>query len=219
VRILFVSPPSAFADDSLAVYYAGPAGAVSTALTLDKGIHLVSDASTADAFVFNDVIPDDSAISARLAQGAGLVLILGPDITDSQLANLLGEQVDIEFKDDPLSLTTSSTASDPILKDIVWTSAPQIRSRDNLTGSSFTPLVIGYEDGSLVLGNQGSGQGSKYLFTAFLNGDNPQFQEWAYFISSITWCTVLPDVPHFLSASTLPLLYRIPVTRPSYISF
>lgn len=181
LSLLFISPPSASADDSLNVYYAGSADAVSTALTLDKGIHIVDDASTADVFVFNGEIPNDSVISSHLLQWAGLVLILGPDITASQISALLGEQVDIEFKDDPLSLTTSPSASDPILKDIVWTSAPQIRSRDLLTGSGFTPLVIGYEDGSLVLGRRVSTSGSKYIFTTFLNGDNPQFQEWAYF--------------------------------------
>ncbi len=56
-----------------------------------------------------------------------------------------------------------------------------MRQRFQLSGSSFTPLVSGFEDGSLILGRISIGSGQAYIFTAFLNDDNPQFQEWAYF--------------------------------------
>jgi hypothetical protein len=41
--------------------------------------------------------------------------------------------------------------------------------------------VVGFDDGSLVLGKKNIGSGQVFLFTPFLNSDNPQFQEWAYF--------------------------------------
>jgi len=181
LSLLFLSLKPASADNSLNVYYAGPSGAVSTALSLDKNIRLVNDISAADVFVLNGEIPMDASIHARFEQGAGLVLILGPSLSASQVNTLLEENVSLVYKEDPLSLNITSDASDPIQNDIIWTSAPQVRQRYLVSGSSFTPLVVGFEDGSLVLGKTPIGQGQAYLFIAFLNGDNPQFQEWAYF--------------------------------------
>jgi len=181
LSLLFLSPVSVSADNTLNVYFAGTSGAISTALTLDKNIQLVSDVSAADVFVLNGAITDDAAILARIQEGAGLVLILGPDLSASQLNTFLGVNTSFIYIDAPLSLITSSTISDPILKDIIWTGSPQVRQRYSLSGSSFTPLVSGFEDGSLILGKMRRGEGLVYLFTAFLNGDNPQFQEWAYF--------------------------------------
>jgi O-antigen/teichoic acid export membrane protein len=181
LSLLLSSPHPASADNSLSVYYAGPSGALSTALSLDKNVHLVSDVSTADAFVLNGTVPVGSAIQARVEHGAGLVLILGNDLSNSQLNTFLGMNASLIYKEDPLSVNTSTTTSDPIAKEIIWTSAPQVRQRYLLSGSGFAPLVSGYEDGSLVLGKMSFGSGRIYLFTAFLNGDNPQFQEWAYF--------------------------------------
>jgi len=181
LSLQFLFPKQAFADNSLNVYYAGSSGTLSTALTLDSNIRLVSDVSTADVFVLNGEIPIGEAIRARLEQGVGLVLILGPDLTATQINSLLGENVSLVKREDPLSLNISPASSDPIQQQIVWTSAPQVRQRFQLTSSSVTPLVSGFEDGSLVLGRMSIGSGQAYIFTAFLNGDNPQFQEWAYF--------------------------------------
>jgi hypothetical protein len=75
--LLFLSPVSVSADNTLNVYFAGTSGAISTALTLDKNIQLVSDVSAADVFVLNGAITENAAILARIQQGAGLVLILG----------------------------------------------------------------------------------------------------------------------------------------------
>jgi O-antigen/teichoic acid export membrane protein len=181
LSVLFIAPPLASADSTLNVYYAGPLGNVSMALSLDKDIHLVEDISSAQVFILNGIIPDTTAIRARIEQGAGLVIILGPDISASQLNTLLSEHFSLSIQEEPLSLNIAPVTSDSILKDILWTSSPQIRQRHLLSESSFTPLVTGYEDGSLVLGKKELGSGQIYLFTAFLNADNPQFQEWAYF--------------------------------------
>ncbi len=181
LSLLLLSPEPVSADNSLDVYYAGPNGAVSTALTLDKNIHLVSDITTADVFVLNGVVPETSAIQTRIKQGAGLVLILGPDLSTYNLKSLLGLNASLIYEEIPLSLNLAITNSDPIEKEIIWTSAPQVRQRYLLSGVVSTPLVSGFEDGSLILGKMSMGTGQIYLFTAFLNGDNPQFQDWAYF--------------------------------------
>jgi O-antigen/teichoic acid export membrane protein len=181
LSLLFVTPKPTSADNSLNIYYGGPSGALSTALTLDKNFHLVSDISTADVFVLNDTIGDGNAIQARLKQGAGLVLILGKDLSASQLNTLLGINTSLVYMEDPLSINSTPATADPIEKQIVWTSAPQVRQRDLVSSSGFTPLVSGFEDGSLILGKMSVGSGRVYLFTPFLNGDNPQFQDWAYF--------------------------------------
>jgi hypothetical protein len=59
--------------------------------------------------------------------------------------------------------------------------SPQVRERFLVDAQGFAPLVEGFEDHSLVLGEKQSSQGRVYLLTAFLNGANPQIQEWAYF--------------------------------------
>ncbi len=89
--LLLISPKQAFADNSLNVYYAGSSGTLSTALTLDSNVRLVSEVSAAEVFVLNGEIPDGEAIRARVEQGAGLVLILGPHLAASQINSLLGE--------------------------------------------------------------------------------------------------------------------------------
>ena len=181
LSLLLLTPKPASADNTINVYYGGPSGAVSTALTLDKNIHLVSDISSVDVFVLNDSITNGSAIQTCVEQGAGLVLILGKDLSTSQLNTLLGVNASLVNKEDPLSINSSPATSDRIEKEIIWTSAPQVRQRYLVSSSGFTPLVSGFEDGSLILGKMNIGSGRVYLFTPFLNGDNPQFQDWAYF--------------------------------------
>ena len=179
--LLCCTPSPAYADNSLNVYYAGPDGNVSVALSLDENIHRVDDMASAQVFVLNGVIPDAEFIQLRIEQGAGLVLILGPNISVTQLNTLLGARVTLEYQDDPLSLNIPANITDSLQKDILWSSSPQIRQRSMLSGSGLTPLISGYEDDSLILGTQTVGSGQIYLFNAYLNGENSQFQEWAYF--------------------------------------
>ncbi len=178
----FFSPHQAFAESSkVQVYYAGADGALSIALTLDPDIQLVNDIDQANVFVLNGSIPAPQAIRARVEQGAGLVLILGPGTSVEMINALLGENVQTSSAEDPLSVNIAEGSTDPLLTDILWSTAPQVRQRLVLTGSTLSPLVIGFEDGSLILGKKILGLGQVYLYTAYLNMDNPQFQEWAYF--------------------------------------
>ncbi len=176
-----VSPVSA--SNTIRVYYAGPEqSSVRTALGLTDDFTLVDDTAQADVFVLNSIIPDPQAIAARLEAGAGLVLILGPEMTSAEVETLLGFPVSLERRDDPASLTGLTGVSDPLLSEIIWNGAPQVRARYEVMTpiSALQPLVIGYEDNSWVLW---SAHGEKaFIFNAFLTDDyNPQIREWAYF--------------------------------------
>ena len=129
--------------------------------------------SDADVIILSGDVPNGEAIKAKVEQGSGLVLILGPDLTASQINGLLGEYSSPSFRDTPLSLNGSNTNTDPILEDIVWTSAPQIRERYQIDGSSFTPLVVGFEDGSLVLGTKKVGLGADLSANSFSQFSQP----------------------------------------------
>jgi O-antigen/teichoic acid export membrane protein len=190
-----LSPSSA----PLFVYYGGPDGSVLTALQLAKDFQFTSDQSKADVFIYNGSdnsgpgIPQThpshyglSAATERLRQGAGVVLLLGPDLTAAQLSEVVGSTINLELRQDPLSLvnvTAVGSNADPIITGIVWTSSPQVRERWRIEQDSYgiQPLVTGFEDGSLVLGTAMVGKGRLYVFTPFLNGANPQIQDWAYF--------------------------------------
>ncbi len=178
---LFVSPVLAASSPPLQVYYAGPEGGVRTALTLAPDFRLVSDPTEADVLVLNGVIPDPEGLAARVREGVGLVLILGPDLSARQVEALLGFPVALTVREEPLSLVAMAGIDDPILTGIAWTSAPQVRQRYDAMPllSALTPLVVGFEEGSWVLW---SALGERaYIFNAFLDEANPQFQSWAYF--------------------------------------
>src|SRR5512142_3357092 len=172
----FVQP--AQADSTLRVFYAGPDGSVKTALQL-AGYALVQDASQADVFVLNGEIPTDAALRARRAEGAGLVLILGPGMTEAQVTELLGVPVVLRHRADAVSLTTLHV-DDSLVSSIAWNGAPQVHERYEVVTpvSSVQPLVTAYEDGGWVLWQA---RPRVLVLDAFLDGANPQLQEWSYF--------------------------------------
>ena len=151
---LLLFPLPASAAQNLKVYYAGPQGGISQALALDRQVEFVSDLAQADVIVLNGVIPETEAIRQRVKAGAGLVLALGPDLTANQVGALLGETVRLEQKDNPLSLSSVNASDNPLVKEIVWTSSPQVRERFLVDTPGFAPLVEGFEDHSLVLGEK-----------------------------------------------------------------
>ncbi len=179
---LLAGAAPARADDALRVYYAGPAGRVHVALEL-AGWSFTPDPAQADVCVLNGAIPDPATIVARVRAGAGLVLILGPDLTADQVGAVLGVPVRLDRRDDALSLISAPGAADPLLTEIVWTSAPQVRERFALTSpaADLIPLVVSFEDRSLVLGVRQVDAGTAYVLTPFLIEANPQFQDWSYF--------------------------------------
>jgi O-antigen/teichoic acid export membrane protein len=171
------------AQGQIAVYYAGPPGSIQTALGLAEDIILVKDPDQAQVLVLNDRLPEPDRIAARLRAGAGLVLLLGPDLEVSQLQSLLGIPLSIQTQEQPLSLVEASGVKDYITDQIVWNSAPQVRQRAGILtpNSGLRPVVVGFEDESLILGEAQAGSGTAFVFTPYLDGFNPQFQEWPYF--------------------------------------
>jgi hypothetical protein len=167
------------------VYYAGAENAqrgVKTALELAQQsgtITLVTDPAQAQAMVLNGVIPP--GLAPRVQGGAGVVAILGPEITSQQMSELVGMPVTIEQAEEAASLIVREGSTNGVLQDIVWSSAPQVRERSIVTGLSGEPIVTGYETGESILQQAAIGPGQVYLFAPTLNDVNTAFQEWPYF--------------------------------------
>jgi O-antigen/teichoic acid export membrane protein len=178
LAILFLAVSPVSADASLRVYYTGAEGGVRTALELAE-FTFVDDPSQADVLVLNGVIPDPETVAAQVERGAGLVLILGPDMTEADVMTVTGVTLTLAARDDPVSLT-GVEVGDPLTSEIIWNSAPQVRGRFEVQTpvSSVQPLVTAYEDGEWILWQARS---NVYVFQAFLDDANPQIQEWAYF--------------------------------------
>ncbi len=191
VLFLLVCVRPAGAQDVVRVFYAGPEDGVRQALALaaDPALRshprfeFVTDPAQADVFVLNGEAPDGEGIAARVRDGAGLLLILGPRLSAQAVSDLLGVPLSLASQDTPLSLVGAPGSADPVATEIPWTSAPQVRERFTLLSSSadLLPLVLGFEDEGLVLGVRQVGAGRVYVLTPFLDDANPQFQEWAYF--------------------------------------
>jgi len=189
--LLFASAAPVAAEAPLRVYYAGPAGAVRDALELAQ-VEFVERPADADVLVLNGAIPDPSGIAASVSEHTGLVLLLGPTLGRQDVLPVLGLPVELGYRDLPLSLAPAHGQSDPLLSQIVWTGAPQMRERYSFISpvSSLVPLVVGFETGEHVLAMHQDGQRTAFLFTAFLNEYNPQLQDWAYFkyfVYHVTW--------------------------------
>ncbi len=181
---MYSSIPPAAAADTIRLYYAGPEkSSVYTALTLaPKGtFEFVTDPTQADVFVLNGTIPDPAAVAARLDAGAGVVLFLGPDLKAEDVQAAIGVTLSLEPRNDAVSLTNIAV-NDPLVKQIIWNGAPQVRERSNILTpmSSVQPLVTAYEDGEWVLWSARSSKA--FIFNAYLtDGFNPQIQDWAYY--------------------------------------
>jgi len=111
--------------------------------------------------------------------GAGIVLILGPNLTSQAVQTALGIPLTLQPHDNAISLT-NLPVNDPLVRQIIWNGAPQVRERSDILTpmSSVQPLLptTRMDPGALV-GAPGQG----HVFDAYLtNGDNPQIQEWAY---------------------------------------
>jgi O-antigen/teichoic acid export membrane protein len=172
----------AFAGHSLRVFYAGENSSLSEALALAPPgtFTMVGDPSQADVFVLNGAAPDNPVIAARVAAGAGLVFIPGPQTDVAGAQRLVGIPLSLMVKENPISLTAINI-DDPLVKEILWNGAPQVRERVEMTTplSSVQPLVSAYESGEWVLWQA---RPNVYIFNAVISDKaNPQIQEWAYF--------------------------------------
>jgi O-antigen/teichoic acid export membrane protein len=184
VILLMQASPALAEATPLQVYYAGSQDSVWNALKL-AGFDLTQDLSTTDVIFLNGVIPDPAEIAAQVKAGAGLVMILGAQVTSLELAPLLGPQPELELRSEAVSLQVpediSDVGNDEIVSDILWTSAPQVRERMVINGLQITPLITSYESGEILLGETTFGNGKIFIFSAFLDSANPQIQEWPYY--------------------------------------
>ncbi len=175
------TPTQATAHPSIKVFYAGPDGGVKTALDLAVQSHtveLVADADSAQVLLLNGQIPNPVQMSARIASGAGLVLIMGADITAEAAATLLEQEVTLAHAAEAVSLTNGPDASDPLLIEVMWNSAPQVRERYKVLVLDGQPLVNAYENSEPILWRAST---KTYIVNAFLGEENSQIQEWPYF--------------------------------------
>jgi O-antigen/teichoic acid export membrane protein len=186
------APAPVSSVEPVTVYYTGEPGGIKTALDLAEQsgtVRLVNDMADAQVFVLNGEIPDATGIAERAKTGTGLVLILGENTAQADAQELLGLPVTLTKEDEALSLVAAPGVSDPLLEEIIWNSAPQIRERSRIAGldTAAVSLVIGYEDGQGVLWNgKPSAEGGigerVFILTSWLTEEiNPQLQEWGYF--------------------------------------
>jgi O-antigen/teichoic acid export membrane protein len=183
IGLLAVATP-VHAQELLSVYYAGEKDKVWDAIQMNQDVEFTDDITRADVFVLNGDFSDVTAIHERLEQGAGLVLILGEGSQNSlsEIMELLGNPLPTEFLNDPISLDTYKGIDDPILKEIVWSTAPQVRERNITFASDYVqPIIVGYQTGQVLVGKLNIGQGNAFLLTTALDGANPQIQDWPYF--------------------------------------
>ena len=182
IIILLSATTPAKADETLLVYYAGDENSgVYSALEL-TGYTLVTDPAMADVYVLNGEIPSNPVIRERIKSGdAGLVLILGESMTESQAQELLGVPVVFEEKENAVSLTGPFRGKRPAsdgnnLEQCATNSRPQ---ECVYSLSSVQPLVIGYADGEWILWQY---RPKAFIFNGFLGNEvNPQIQDWSYF--------------------------------------
>src|SRR5512137_295481 len=167
--LLLSAATPARAEDTLLVYYAGDqTSGVYAALEL-TGYTVVTDPAIAEVYVLNGEIPSDPLIRERISSGeAGLVLILGENMTESQAQELLGIPVTLKKMENAVSLTGLSGLDDPLLTEIDWNSAPQVRERMSTVTplSSVQPFVVTYPEGDWVLWKV---MPEMYVFNAFLS--------------------------------------------------
>jgi O-antigen/teichoic acid export membrane protein len=175
------APPAAAGEQPLKVYYAGPDGELRQSLLLAR-CALVDDPAAAQVIVLNDAIPEPAVLAGLVRAGTGLLLIPGPHVNGQELAALLGQPIGLEAAGDAQSIDRAEMAQDPLVSEIIWNSAPQVRERAHLDGTPFSPLVDSYAGHELILGQARLGRGTAFVFTPYLsNGANPQIQQWAYF--------------------------------------
>lgn len=194
LALAFTLASPAFAQaDAIRIYYAGDSKSnvrVALALAPSGTFIFVDDPAQADVFVLNGDIPQIEMITKRLNEGAGLVLILDKSISQEQVSVVLQIPIELKQETNAVSLTGIKTLKDPLLKEIIWNGAPQVRERFDVVTpiSSLQPLVTTYETSEWMLWSARGGK--TFVFNGFLNDANPQIQEWAYFNYLIYHLTV-----------------------------
>jgi hypothetical protein len=179
--LLAAKPASAQETGLLRVYLAGESSTVYPALNWAGWMTfvIVEEGQEADVLLLNGVIPDPDLVRVRLAEGAGLVLILGPDVSSETFTRATNVPVTMEPADNPVRAREAAVSGEPVLTQVEWDSAPPLRERSRVMTpvSSVQPLVSSAEDGDWLIWSLPGG-------TAFIvdfhlgKGDNAEFRKW-----------------------------------------
>ncbi len=176
------------------VYYVQQAGAkrpddpVLQALTLTDQLQVVESLDQAQAIVVYNARPSFQEISAVRDRGLGMVLFIAPQL-DTQLIALaeLGLGWGGGYGSEAISIEPVPDVSDPLLEQINWTSAPQIKARSLVVavsgGGELETLVYTEDSHELILGRVTAGNGFVYVFTPWATSDkdhNPDLLRWPY---------------------------------------
>ena len=111
-----------------------------------------------------------------------MVLVLGPDISSAQFAQITDIPVTLEPVDDPVRPREPAVFGEPVLKEIPWSRAPALRERSRVMTpvSSVEPLVSGTENGDWLIWRLPGG--TVYIVDFYLGkDDNSAFREWEYY--------------------------------------
>jgi len=167
------------------IFYAGGNNQVKAAL-IRAGYTLIDDFEKANVFVLNGEIPDVNSIATKLRSGAGLVLIMGKEMSFRDVETLFDYPVSALIpSEEPVNLAVDKYfgKNDPLVKEINWNDAPQIRDRAFIMSSApGKPLirVDGYVE--VVIGEVGKTSERKFAIDLLLDEEhNLQFQKWKYF--------------------------------------
>jgi hypothetical protein len=131
------------------VYVEDPPSALTAALEL-AAFTLVENPEQADVILLNGRVSDAERLAPLIRAGRGLVLILGPDLGAADLSTLLGRPVSLTPRDDAVSLKGTAGSADPLVSEIQWNSAPQVRARGDIRDVALSPLVSGFESNETV---------------------------------------------------------------------
>ena len=164
------------------IYYVGGDNKVKAAL-IRAGYSLVDEFEKADVFVLNGEIPDVDVIATKLRSGAGLVLISGKEMSFRDVEVLFDYPVTALIpSEDPVNLVVDEyfAKDDPLVEEINWNDAPQVRERAFImTSAPGNPFirVDGYNE--VVVGEIAE---RIFAVDVFLDEQhNLEFQEWKYF--------------------------------------
>ena len=199
--------------DGLTIRYFGPDDNVRRALDLIPEAAFVERLDAAQVVVINGAsLTEDEAeaIGQAVNEGQGMVLLLGPQLTVPALQAILGSDVTWEERTGAQTVQGVPGLDDSLIAQVTWNSAPQVRERSMLTGLDLEALVKTYETSETVLGRTKLGQGTAYVITAWLSGENnPHFKDWPYFNYLVYHLAVraaggLPDAYADYAASPVP---------------
>lgn len=188
-------PTDGDSSQPVTVYYLHPAGGwdlsddpVYRALTLTDRIRLVDSPEKAQVVVTNDERPPLQVISLVRERGLGVVIFVGARL-DVQLAALteLGLNRGQGYAAEAISIQPVRGVRDPLIDQIAWTSAPQVKARTPVVGVPGGPelelLLHTEEPHDLILGRTQVGPGQVYVFSPWPTVDkahNPDLLEWPY---------------------------------------